>query len=403
MLTQNLHASVDAVLKDQEVAEVDYAKLTKDNRDRVDNLGDTGIQPGDETYVAPVGPRTRRTDPTGHRTGYATQHRPGRGPGRDRHGPAEVRRPTVAGRLLARLVTTAVAGAVALPASWRVRRPPGRSATGSAVSGGSTRRQLKTWHQQGITGKGVTIALIDGPVATGIPELKGQDVQPTGTLCDRDQWRSWGPTTPDGPLNETSFHTTSMAALMVGSGKGNGPGGVGILGVAPGATLKTYAVFNTVDPAAHQNLACWGPGLPAFIDRIVADGAQVIQIPVSLDVTNDEMQAAFNRAIAKGVIVVAASGNGGPFREGDVAGGLPGRSRRGRDAAGREGPRDEPHEHGGRLGPGAHVRRAVQHPPRGAGFRRRGRRAHAGEPLGLGGPPVRVVRCQRHRRRASSP
>jgi subtilisin family serine protease len=106
-----------------------------------------------------------------------------------------------------------------------------------------------------------------------------------------------------------------MAALMVGSGKGNGPGGVGILGVAPGATLKTYAVFNTVDPAAHQNLACWGPGLPAFIDRIVADGAQVIQIPVSLDVTNDEMQAAFNRAIAKGVIVVAASGNGGPLRK----------------------------------------------------------------------------------------
>jgi hypothetical protein len=74
-------------------------------------------------------------------------------------------------------------------------------------------------------------------------------------------------------------------------------------------------VFNTVDPAAHQNLACWGPGLPAFIDQIVADGAQVIQIPVSLDVTNDEMQAAFNRAIAKGVIVVAASGNGGPLRK----------------------------------------------------------------------------------------
>ena len=70
-----------------------------------------------------------------------------------------------------------------------------------------------------------------------------------------------------------------------------------------------------MDPAAHQTLDCWGPGLSAFIDRIVADGAQVIQIPVSLDVTNDEMQAAFNRAIAHGVIVVAASGNGGPLRK----------------------------------------------------------------------------------------
>ena len=216
------------------------------------------------------------------------------------------------GRLLTTLVTTAVAGAVVLPTVTA-----GPAAAGSL---GDWQRgqwwvdatRLTTWHQQGITGKGVTIALLDGPVATGIPELQGQDVQPTASLCDRDLWRQWGPTTPDGPLNETSFHSTSMAALLVGSGKGNGPGGVGVLGVAPGATLKTYAMFNTVDPAAHQNLDCWGPGLAAFIDRIVADGAQVIQIPVSLDVTGDEIQAAFNRAFARGVIVVAASGNGGP-------------------------------------------------------------------------------------------
>ena len=218
----------------------------------------------------------------------------------------------MAGRLLTTLVTTAVAGAVVLPTLTA-----GPAAAGSL---GDWQRgqwwvdatKLTTWHQQGITGKGVTIALLDGPVATGVPELQGQDVQPTASLCDRDLWRQWGPTTPDGPLNETSFHTTSMAALLVGSGKGNGPGGVGVLGVAPGATLKTYAMFNTVDPAAHQNLDCWGPGLAAFIDRIVADGAQVIQIPVSLDVNGDEVQAAFNRAFAKGVVVVAASGNGGP-------------------------------------------------------------------------------------------
>jgi hypothetical protein len=230
----------------------------------------------------------------------------------------------VAGRLLAGLVTSAVAGAVALP--MLVASPAAAGSRGDWQRGQwwVDATQLKTWHQQGITGKGVTIALLDGPVATGIPELKGQDVQPTGTLCDRDLWRSWGPTTPDGPLDETSFHSTSMAALMVGSGKGNGPGGVGILGVAPGATLKTYAVFNTVDPAAHQNLDCWGPGLPAFIDRIVAEGAQVIQIPVSLDVTNDEIEVAFNRAIAKGVVVVAASGNGGPSAKVMSPGGNPG-------------------------------------------------------------------------------
>ena len=73
VLTQNLHASVDAVLKDQEVSQVDYAKLTQDNKDRVDNLGDTGIKPGDDNYVAPVA----TTGPSG--TDPATQ--PGTDPG----------------------------------------------------------------------------------------------------------------------------------------------------------------------------------------------------------------------------------------------------------------------------------------------------------------------------------
>jgi hypothetical protein len=236
----------------------------------------------------------------------------------------------VSSRLLAALATVAVSGVVgvsAAPAQAVGMHPAagapvvaGVPVVAPAGSLADWRRgqwwveatKLKVWHEQGLTGTGVTIALLDGPVSTRIPELEGQDVRATATLCDRDQWRSWGPTTPDGPLNETSFHTTSMAALLVGSGKGNGPGGVGVLGVAPGATLKTYAMFNTVDPAAHQNLDCWGPGLAAFVDRIVADGVQIIQIPVSLDVMGDEIQAAFNRAIAKGVVLVAASGNGGP-------------------------------------------------------------------------------------------
>jgi hypothetical protein len=216
----------------------------------------------------------------------------------------------VAGRVFATLVTTAVAGALALPAA--LAAPAGSVTDWQRGQWWVDASKLPSWHERGITGKGVTVALLDGPVATGIPELHGQDVQPTATLCDRELWRSWGPTKPDGPLDDTSFHTTSMAALIVGNGKGNGPGGVGVLGVAPGATLKTYAMFNTVDPAAHQNLDCWGPGLAAFIDRIVTDGAQIIQIPVSFDVANDSIRAAFNRAIAKGVVVVAASGNGGP-------------------------------------------------------------------------------------------
>ncbi|MEP6649863.1 MAG: hypothetical protein ABJA74_08100 [Lapillicoccus sp.] len=88
VLTQNLHASVDAVVKDQEVSEVDYAKLTRDNRNRVDTLGDTGIKPGDDTYVAPAAtdPSSTPSDPTGTDPGTKPGTDPGTDPGADPDG-----------------------------------------------------------------------------------------------------------------------------------------------------------------------------------------------------------------------------------------------------------------------------------------------------------------------------
>jgi len=171
--------------------------------------------------------------------------------------------------------------------------------------------KLKERHAQGLTGQGVDIALIDGPVNTSIPELAGQDVRPTFSTCDATT-KDDGPLTPDGPLDDTSFHTTSMAALLVGNGKGTGPGGAGITGVAPGATLRTYSIFNTVDPSKHQNFMCDLTAMPALVDRIVADGADIIEIPVTFKGYTDAFRAAVNRAITKGVLVVAGAGNDGP-------------------------------------------------------------------------------------------
>ena len=54
MLNENLHASVGAVVKDQEVSEVDYTKLTKDNKNRSTTIDTTGLKPGDPGYVPPT-------------------------------------------------------------------------------------------------------------------------------------------------------------------------------------------------------------------------------------------------------------------------------------------------------------------------------------------------------------
>lgn len=219
------------------------------------------------------------------------------------------------------LVTLTSVPAAAQPRTEAIRGG-GSTATAVSTDAGSLQAwqkgqwwvdavRLEARHTAGLTGAGVTIALLNGPVTTNVPELEGQDVRPTASVCG-DAARVWGPITPEIPLGETSFHTTSIAALLVGSGKGNGPNGTGVLGVAPGATLKTYALFNTLVPAAGQDLACDPTRVPALIDRVVADGATVIEIPQTLDGDQSLLQAAVDRAVAAGVVLVAGAGNGGP-------------------------------------------------------------------------------------------
>lgn len=224
-------------------------------------------------------------------------------------------------------IVLAVAGLVgtvgATPATAATRSGFGKSAGAERYAGAGRaedwqagqwwvdKSKLKERHAQGLTGHGVDIALIDGPVNTSIPELAGQDVRPTFSTCD-ESTKEDGPLTPDGPLDDTSFHTTSMAALLVGNGKGTGPGGAGITGVAPGATLRTYSIFNTTDPSKHQNYMCDLTAMPALIDRVVADGADIVEIPVTLKGYSDAFRAAVNRAITKGVLLVAGAGNDGP-------------------------------------------------------------------------------------------
>jgi len=66
VLTQNLHLSVDLVVKNQEDAQIDFDKLARDNKNHVENLDTTGIQPGDETYQDPTAaPNDPATGPVG--------------------------------------------------------------------------------------------------------------------------------------------------------------------------------------------------------------------------------------------------------------------------------------------------------------------------------------------------
>ena len=76
------------------------------------------------------------------------------------------------------------------------------------------------------TGKGVKIALVEGTLDPTVPELRGQDLR-IGSNCDggRD---SAVPHAHD----VAAAHGTSMAALLIGNGKGTDHGR-GLRGIAP--------------------------------------------------------------------------------------------------------------------------------------------------------------------------
>jgi putative subtilisin BPN len=148
---------------------------------------------------------------------------------------------------------------------------------------------LKSIHDQGITGKGVTIAVLDGAVNTNIPELKGANIQDR-MPCIKDS------------APENMAHGTTVAQILVSPE----------FGVAPDATLYTYTLPLHGD-ASNCTLSGWtGEAVndtPLLIEQAINDGADIITISSNFDDDSIDLRWAMARALAEGVIVVAAMGN----------------------------------------------------------------------------------------------
>ena len=189
----------------------------------------------------------------------------------------------------ARALTTA-ASALALAAGALTLAPAPAHADGAVPSQEYfSYYPLNTVHQKGITGKGVTIAVIDGPVDTSNPALKGANITDKSRCTIQDS--------PEGVR-----HATEMATILVSP----------ITGVAPDATLYTY---QSSTDGTISNGSCDSNGdrlntIAALINQAVEDGAQIISISQSVSESSNELKWAVTNAITKGVIIVNSAGNG---------------------------------------------------------------------------------------------
>ena len=147
---------------------------------------------------------------------------------------------------------------------------------------------LDSARQKGYTGKGITIALIEGPVDTNAPELAG------ATIIDKSRC-----TIEDSAKGIR--HATDMATILVSP----------YTGVAPDATLYSYQLSNN-SSISEGTCKTDGKKLNSFdtlINQAVEDGAQIISISQGTGHLGDDAKWAITNAIARGVIIVASAGN----------------------------------------------------------------------------------------------
>lgn len=148
---------------------------------------------------------------------------------------------------------------------------------------------LDTARAKGYTGKGVTIALFDGPVDTSAPELKGANI------TDKSRCTIEAATS-------SRTHGTAMASLLVSRD----------YGIAPDATLLTYQSSTIGDVSLGS---CENPGgkrgnsISHLINQAIEDGAQIVSFSEGSLARGDDVKWAIARAMSQGVVVVAAAGN----------------------------------------------------------------------------------------------
>ena len=147
---------------------------------------------------------------------------------------------------------------------------------------------LDSARAKGYTGKGVIIALIDGPVELSDPELAG------ATIVDKSRC------TIEASM-DSRYHANGMAAVLVSQN----------YGVAPDATLYVYQMSIRKDPSAGT---CLQNGhkqdtYATLINQAIDDGAQIISISQDSPDHSENLKWAIARAMSQGVIIVNSAGN----------------------------------------------------------------------------------------------
>ncbi|WP_341357121.1 S8 family serine peptidase [Rossellomorea sp. y25] len=167
-------------------------------------------------------------------------------------------------------------------------------------------------HEEGITGKGVKVGVIDTGIDYHHPDLKdafagGYDIvdnddDPMETTYE--DWKASGRPLVDNFNFYYTSHGTHVSGTIAAQGKNTG--GVTVKGVAPDVQLYGYRVLGPYGSGQSEDII-------AGIDRAVSDGMDIINLSLGMTANEpfDPTSIAINNAVLSGVVAVVSAGNTG--------------------------------------------------------------------------------------------
>jgi subtilisin family serine protease len=141
-------------------------------------------------------------------------------------------------------------------------------------------------------GTGVTVAVVDTGVQGNHPDFSGHVLPGVSIL-------NGGPVQAGGGATDPNGHGTHVAGII-----GAAENGIGIVGVAPQATILPVRVLGANGSGLSTDIA---QGIIWATDH----GAAVVNLSLGSDIDSPAMDSAISYAIARGVAVVASAGNTG--------------------------------------------------------------------------------------------
>ncbi|GET37024.1 S8 family peptidase [Microseira wollei] len=162
---------------------------------------------------------------------------------------------------------------------------------------------------KGYTGQGIVVAVVDSGVDYTHPDLDNniwintKEITGNGVDDDRngfvDDVRGWNFADSNNNPMDFYYHGTHIAGIIAAENNE-----FGMTGVAFNAKIMPVKVYNGANGGYGVNVA-------AGIRYAADNGANVINLSMGNDITNDPVTQAIRYAIGKGTVVILSSGNDG--------------------------------------------------------------------------------------------